>query len=96
MIVKTALGVLPPELHYNWRPLSTPNAKELAEIGDLIVKKWVAAVGAGIYSAEFATEPMTNELVEAGCSPGLEQALAKYSGMMGDLDDDSEGDIIPV
>lgn len=92
LIIRTALGSRPPELHYNWRPLSSPDAKEIAEIGGLIVKKWVDAVNAGIYSAEFATEPMTNELVEAGCGAGLEQALSDWSGAMheGDLVDDVE------
>lgn len=92
MIIRTALGTRPPELHYNWRPLSSPDSKEIAEIGKLIVEKWVAAVDAGIYSADFATDPMSNELVEAGCGAGLESAIADYMGQISG----GEGDIDPA
>jgi phage-related protein (TIGR01555 family) len=89
MLIRTALGSRPKEVHYNWRPLSNPDQKELAEIGGLIVKKWVEAVNAGIFSSEFAMEPMANELIEAGCGNGLEAALASFSGEMHEGDEDT-------
>lgn len=80
MIIKTALGNIPPEVHFNWRSLHQVNPKEKAEIGEKIVKKYADAVNAGIFAPEFATEPMINELTEAGVSPGLEGAYSEWIG----------------
>jgi uncharacterized protein len=87
MIVKTALNTVPPEVHYNWRELRSMSDKDKAEIGVNITKKYVDAVNAGIFSAEFATAPLVNELTEAGISPGLEQAFNEWTGDMQSRDD---------
>ena len=86
MIIKTALGTIPPEVHYNWRTLWQLSDKEKAEIGVNITKKYVDAVTAGIFSAEFSTELLINELTEAGVSPGLEAAYADFTGDMHETD----------
>lgn len=95
MIVKTALGRVPPEVHYNWRSLYQTEPKTLQEIGEKITKRYVDLVTAGIYPEELAFEQVTNELVEAGVAPGLEQAAAKWAAAVksGDLDlDQPEGE----
>lgn len=94
MIVKTALGNIPSEIHYNWRDLRSMSDKDKAEIGVNITKKYVDAVNAGIFSAEFATAPLVNELTESGVAPGLEQAFNDWTGGMGDTggDDDTPPD----
>ena len=103
MLIKTALGTLPPELHYNWRSLWQMSDKEKAEIGKMIVEKYKMAVDAGIFSAEFSTEPLINELTEAGVSPGLESAFNEFTGEMQERDlvsneieeqDDQEDDTV--
>jgi phage-related protein (TIGR01555 family) len=91
MIVKTALGSIPPEIHYNWRSLYQIDDKTKAEIGNMIVKKYVDAVGAGIFPEELAYKQIVNELTEAGVSPGLENAAEEYAG--GLADDVDEGNI---
>jgi hypothetical protein len=89
MTVKTALGSIPPEIHYNWRSLYQIDDKTKAEIGNMIVKKYVDAVGAGIFPEELAYKQIVNELTEAGVSPGLENAAEEYAGGL-DLDQSEE------
>jgi len=98
MIVKTALGRIPDEVHYNWRSLYQAEPKTLQEIGEKITKRYVDLVSAGIYPEVLAYEQVTNELVEAGVAPGLEQAAADYAEAIqaGDLDDDPEEDTLPA
>ena len=98
MIVKTALGRVPPEVHYNWRSLYQTEPKTLQEIGEKITKRYVDLVTAGIYPEELAFEQVTNELVEAGVAPGLEQAAEKWAAAVksGDLDEGEEEDMIDV
>lgn len=94
MIVKTALGRIPPEVHYNWRSLYQMDDKAKQEIGGMIVKRYKDAVDAGIFPPEFATKPVVNELTEAGVSPGLEQEYNDWVDGAGDLDDESAEDMI--
>lgn len=98
MIVKTALGRIPDEVHYNWRSLYQTEPKTLQEIGEKITKRYVDLVTAGIYPEELAFEQVTNELTEAGVAPGLEQAAAKWAAAVksGDLDEGEEEDMIDV
>lgn len=100
LVVKTALGSIPDEVHYNWRALREMSDKEKAEIGVNITKKYVDAVNAGIFSAEFATLPLVNELTEAGISAGLE---GHYNEWVGDVtgddintppDDSDDGELV--
>lgn len=101
MIIKTALGGLPDEVHYNWRSLWQIDDKTKQEIGSAISKRWVDLVGAGIVPEELAFDQVVNELTEAGVSPGLERAANDWRDAggemnegddMGDFDDpDEEG-----
>lgn len=85
MIIKTALGSVPDEVHYNWRSLWQLDDKTKQEIGSSIAKRYVDLVGANIIPAELAFDQVVNELTEAGVSPGLEQAANDW---VGGLDDD--------
>lgn len=90
MIIKTALGTIPKELHFNWRTLTELTDKEKSEIGVNLSKIFVDPVNAGIWSAEFATEPLINALVEAGIAPGLEKHFNDWSGDVSGDDDEED------
>lgn len=78
MVIKTALGSVPEEVHYNWRSLHQVDPKTQQEIGTAISNRYVALYEKGIFPVELAFEQVVNELVEAGVSPGLEQAAEEW------------------
>lgn len=94
MTVKTALGVIPPEIHYNWRSLWQMDDQQRADIGEKIVKKYVDAVNAGFMPQSIAFEQTVNELTEAGAAPGLEKAAEDWRNGGGDLDEGAEEDTL--
>lgn len=88
MIVKTALGNIPDEVHYNWRSLWQQDGKTLQEIGSAITKRYVDLVKAQVFPVELAFDQVVNELTEAGVSPGLEAAANDWrDGLGGDEDE---------
>lgn len=74
-LIRSALGVRPPEVHYEWRSLWQPTAKECAEVGKIIVDTFAALDAMDILPAEAISAAVVNALVEAGAAPGLEAAI---------------------
>lgn len=96
MIIKTALGSIPDDVHYNWRSLYQMDDKEKQEIGGMITKRYIDAVNGGLLPVDVASPQLVNELTEAGVSPGLEAAYNDWFDGVdeGDLPDDDDGDMI--
>lgn len=94
MTVKTALGSIPDEVHYNWRSLWQMDDKTKQEIGKMIVDRYAVAVEKIGFPEELAYEQSVNELTEAGVAPGLEKAAKVYADAnKGDDDADDAGDL---
>jgi phage-related protein (TIGR01555 family) len=94
MIIKTALGSIPEEVHYNWRSLWQMDDKTKQEIGKMIVDRYAVAVEKIGFPEELAFEQVVNELTEAGVSPGLEQAAEGWAASVGgDEGADDAGDL---
>lgn len=79
ILIRSALGSRPDGVWYSWKPLWTPDAKQLAEIDKM------EAETAGIYArdalvpSEALEKAVQNRMVESGRWPGLEQALEEYA-----------------
>lgn len=93
MIVKTALGSIPDEVHYNWRSLFQLNDKDKQEIGNKIADRWRNLYKDGVVPVELAFDQLVNELVEAGVSPGLEQAANDWRDAIGGEDDGVDDEV---
>lgn len=89
MIVKTALGRVPPEVHYNWRSLYQTEPKALQEIGEKITDRWRNLYKDGVVPVELAFDQLVNDLTEAGIAPGFEQRAEEWKSSLDqdDLDD---------
>ena len=76
-MIRSALGRRPEELHYTWPDLRQLSAKDRADIGDKIASKWEKIANLGVYGQEEIRAASANDLIEAGCAPGLEAAMAE-------------------
>ena len=98
MIIKAALGSIPPEVHYNWRSLYQQDPKVQQEIGTAITNRYVSLFEKGIFPIELAFDQVVNELTEAGVSPGLEAAAEEWRNALdndaGDLDEGADEGMI--
>lgn len=77
-LIRSALGDRPEELHYNWRPLWQPTAKERAENADKLATAGQKLHGMDIMSPEALGKAMVTALTETGAFPGLEQADQEF------------------
>jgi len=71
-LIRSALGSRPADLHYTWRPLWQPTAKERAEVGKISAETIQAAIDMGAVSEEAGGSALVNALTESGAFPGLE------------------------
>ncbi|MCG7574860.1 DUF1073 domain-containing protein [Phaeobacter sp. CNT1-3] len=76
-IIRSALGDRPAKIHYNWRPLWQPTAKEIAENADRLMSAAEKLDRMGAVSPEAIGKAAVNALTEAGAFPGLESYVAE-------------------
>lgn len=88
LVVKTALGSIPEDVHYNWRSLWQLDDKTKQEIGTAISNRYVSLYEKGVFPVELAFKQAVNELTEAGVAPGLEEAAKEWEDAL----DGDEGD----
>lgn len=84
VLVRSALGNRPADVHYNWRSLWQPTDKERAEVGKLLVDALVALDGMELVPPEAIAKAAVNALTESGAFPGLEAAVDEFGEI--DLD----------
>lgn len=88
-LIRSALGRRPDDLHFTWRPLWQPTAKERAETGKVLAETIKAGIETDTIPMEPAGAALVNALTETGSFPGLEGYVAGFYGA-GD-DDDKDG-----
>ena len=71
-LIRSALGNRPDELHYTWKPLWQPTAKERADVGKTSAETIQMAITMGAVSEEAGGSALVNALTESGAFPGLE------------------------
>lgn len=75
VLIRSALGERPAEIHYNWVPLWQPTENERA---DILLKRSQAAVNiynTGYVPDEVMSKAVQNMLIEDGSFPGIEAEL---------------------
>lgn len=80
-IIYQALGSIPAEVFYEWAPLRQLTENERSEIFSRTASaaRAIAGNNAGeLLPLDALSESLTNELVELGVLPGLEQSINKY------------------
>jgi phage-related protein (TIGR01555 family) len=78
-IIRSALGTRPEEVHYNWKSLWQPTAKERAEVGKSLVDSMATLDSMDILPSEAIAKATVSALTESGAFPGLETAVDQYA-----------------
>ncbi|WP_395175058.1 anti-CBASS protein Acb1 family protein [Roseibium alexandrii] len=92
-LISSALGSRPDEIWYEWAPLKQMSEKEIAEIGERTAKTLEAMSRVGGWTGEELREVGTNQFVENGVFPGLDNVVAETDASGGfDLGEGDDGD----
>lgn len=81
VLIRSALGNRPAEIHYEWAPLWGLSEKEKADVLKTTADAARAIVGAStgeIIPVEAVSDALVNALVEMGVLPGIEDAIEEY------------------
>lgn len=90
-LIRSALGARPDELFYNWNPLQQMSEKEIAEIGKLTSETTERFINVGLYSPEVLQEVTTNQLVQTGVFPGLDNLVKENQTDFGFESEEDDG-----
>jgi uncharacterized protein len=78
-LIRSAIGDRPAEVHFNWRPLWQPTAKERAENADKIASAAQKLRDMEIIPDDALGKAVVNALTETGAFPGLEGAVNDFA-----------------
>ena len=76
-LIRSALGSRPPEIWYQWSPLEQMSEKEMAEIGKMNADTAEVLGRTGILTSNELRTVVSNQMIESGFYPGLDQAMAE-------------------
>lgn len=88
VLIRSALGVRPPEVHYVWAPLWQISEKERAEIAESKSKTTKTYADTGLLPDPALGKALLNQLVEDGTYPGLDEAIEEFGEEPGQGDDE--------
>lgn len=99
VLIPSALGSRPPEIHYAFAALWQVSEKEKADIFKTKADAARTIAGSGgtsqpLMPIEALSDALVNALVEDGSLPGLEAAMAEY-GKLSEQDDGEDEDDLP-
>lgn len=80
-LIYSAFGARPSDIHYNWRPLWQPTAKERAETAKTQAETMKTVKEMNVVSDEALGTSTVNALTESGAFPGLEGAVDEFGGV---------------
>jgi len=75
VLIRSALGARPAEIHYAWAPLADAEPKEAAEIEKLQAETMALIAKENVVPADALAKSWQNRMVESGLWPGLETAI---------------------
>jgi len=75
IIIRSALGDRPEEIHYNWRPLWQMTDAEKADISKKKAETYQIDIAAGLIPEKVMAKARVNQLIEDGTYPGLDQLM---------------------
>ncbi len=94
-VIWSALNERPADLHYTWRSLWQPTAKERADTGKVAAETMKIAAEMGAVSEEAAGKALVNALTESGAFPGLEGYAEEFPFESDDSLDTVERGLLP-
>jgi len=99
IIIRSALGSRPPEVHYTWAPLWGLSETERATNFKTKVDAVRGIAGSGgmnpsLVPLEALSDALVNMLVEDGSLPGIGEAVEKYGSLAKQMEEDDEDDVI--
>lgn len=77
-LIRSALGVRPAGIYYDWAPLWQPTARERADIGKTTAETIKALASTRLIPEEALSATAVNMLTESGVTPGLEAAVKEF------------------
>ena len=83
-LIRSALGVRPPDVHYIWSSLWQITETERAALGKTTAETVTSLYNTGLFLPEVLGKVAANTLVEDGVFPGLEAAIAEFGTPEGD------------
>lgn len=89
-IIRSALGLRPPDVHYIWASLWQISDKERAEIGKIDADTIKTLADTQLYPDEALSKSGANLLVEHSIFPGLEAALDEFAETIPEQDERQE------
>lgn len=91
MIIRSALGSRPPEVHYNWNPLWQMSEAQKADIALKKAQATQIYITTNAVPDEVITVAVRNQLQEDGTYPGIDAAYDDYDARIasGDIDPDA-------
>jgi len=96
VLIRSALGNRPPEIHYRWNPLWQLSESEKADVAYKRAQATQIYVNTALVPEEVLGKAVRNQLQESGEYPGLEAAFDEYEDKVeaGEIDpDDGEDDL---
>lgn len=76
-LIRSALGSRPDGLFYSWAPLEQMSEKEKAEIGKMKAETANILTTTGLFAPEELREVVSNQFIEDGFYPGLDDLIKK-------------------
>ena len=77
-LIRSALGRRPPEVHYAWRTLWQPTAKDRSEMGTAMAEMIKSLNDSRLFNRQALSTAAANALIEESLLPGLEAAIEKH------------------
>lgn len=78
MVIRSALGNRPEEIHYIWRPLWQMDPKSKAEVDYTQAQTFQIDAQNSVMPVEVLRRARANQLVESGTYPGIEQLIDEH------------------
>lgn len=87
-LIKSALGTLPPDIHYVWAPLWQATESERSENGKRVADTIKTLNDTGLIPPDAMSKAAVNMLTEWGVAPGLDQIMGELDGAQnGEVDE---------
>lgn len=90
VLIRSALGIRPPEVHYTWAPLWQMTEVEKAEVAQKKAQAVKAIADTGLIPDAAFARGVQNMFVEDGTFPGLDAALDEFGNEPQDKDAEAE------
>jgi len=90
VLIRSALGARPPEVHYRWAPLWQISEKERAEIAESKAKTTKIYADTGLLPDPALGKALLNQLSEDGTFAGLAEAIVEFGEEPGQGEDETD------